>query len=99
MFAGENRREERRRADASGGQGFVSVNTLLSDGTGVETRIPPILDYPKEVKKGRQKELSSLGENDVMTNVRRSSAAGKPAKKTRLGRSRERTVAWSPDWF
>ena len=37
MFAGENRREERRRADANGGQGFVSVNTLLSDETGVET--------------------------------------------------------------
>ena len=37
VFAGENRREERRRADANGGQGFVSVNTLLSDETGVET--------------------------------------------------------------
>ena len=37
VFAGENRREERQHADANGGQGFVSVNTLLSDETGVET--------------------------------------------------------------
>ena len=37
VFARENRREERQRADASGGQGFVSVNTLLCDETSVET--------------------------------------------------------------
>ena len=70
-----------------------SVNTLLGDETRVETnpwnddsgqaRILTILDDPKEVKKGRQKELNSLREMGLMTTVKQSSAAGKRVKQTR----------------
>ena len=64
------------------------MNTLLSDGTLVletnpwnddsrQTKTPTILDDPKEVKKGRQKELNTLREVGLMTTVKRASAAGK----------------------
>ena len=64
-----------------------TVNTLLSDETGVETnagndesgqtKILTILDAPKEVKKVRRKELNSLREKSVVTAVKRPSATGK----------------------
>ena len=61
-----------------------TVNTFFSDETGVEmnpwnddfgqTKILTILDYPKEVSKGRQKELDLLRELIVVTTVKRSSS-------------------------
>ena len=63
----------------------TASNTLLSDETGVEknpwnhdsgqAKIWTILDDPREVKKGREKELNSLNELRVVTAVKRSSAA------------------------
>ena len=63
------------------------MTTLLNDETGEEAKpwsdesekvkILRILDDHKEVKKGRQKELNSLKEMGVMTDVKRSQAADK----------------------
>ena len=69
-------------------------NTLLSDETRVletnpwnddsgQTKIQTILDDPKEVQKGRQKEPNSLREMGVMTTVKRASAAGTRMIRTR----------------
>ena len=70
-----------------------TVNTLLNDETGEEAnpwsdeseraKILTILDEPKEMKKGSQKELNSLKEMGLMTAVKRSEAAGKRAIETR----------------
>ena len=46
-------------------------------------KILTILNGPKEAKKGRQKELNSLREMDVMTTVKQSSAGGKRVTQTR----------------
>ena len=68
------------------------VNTLTSDETVPETnlgedselpRMLTILDDPKEVIKGRQKELNSLKAMGVMTAVKRTTAAGKRVIHTR----------------
>ena len=68
------------------------VNTLTSDETVPETnfgedselpRMLTILDDPKEVIKGRQKELNSLKGMGVMTAVKRTTAAGKRVIHTR----------------
>ena len=68
------------------------VNTLMSDETVPETnhgedselpRMLTTLDDPKEVIKGRQKELNSLKGMGVMTAVKRTTAAGKRVIHTR----------------
>ena len=68
------------------------VNALMSDETVPETNLDEdselpkmltILDDPKEVMKGRQKELNSLKEMGVMTAVKRTTAASKRVMQTR----------------
>ena len=69
-----------------------TVNTLLSDETVPETnpcqdseqpKMSTILDDPKEVMKGCQKELNSLKEMGVMTAAKKTAAAGKRVIQTR----------------
>ena len=74
-----------------------TLNTLLNDETGEDarpwsdesekTKILTVLDDPKEVEKGRQKEKN---ETVSVIAVRRSEAVGKRVIQTRMGRSRER---------
>ena len=98
-----------------------TVNTLLNDETGEEaqpssdesqkTKILTVLDDPKEMKKGSQKELNSMREMGAMTAVKRTGAVGVRVIQTRwidrekdgrvnsrlvLTSSIETTVALSP---
>ena len=81
-----------------------TVNTLLGDETSTDTnpgnddsrqtKILKILDDPKEVKKGRQKELNSLRETAVKChdNSEAILSSWHLSDTDALGRSRERRV-------
>ena len=78
------------------------MNTLLSDASGDETKpwsdesektkILAILDDPREMENGRQKELNSLKEVGAMTAVKRSERVGKRVIQMRWVRSRDGRV-------